>query len=59
MGRKKAEYEWERKKGESSESYAAFKLYYQMGDKRSCAKVAKTWVDRIHLSLVGVVNGTG
>lgn len=41
MGRKKAEYEWERKKGESSESYAAFKLYYQMGDKRSCAKVAK------------------
>lgn len=41
MGRKKAEYEWERKKGESSESYAAFKLYYQMGDKRSCTKVAK------------------
>lgn len=41
MGRKKAEYEWERKKGESSESYAAFKLYYQMGDERSCAKVAK------------------
>lgn len=41
MGRKRAEYEWERKKGESSESYAAFKLYYQMGDKRSCAKVAK------------------
>lgn len=41
MGRKKAEYEWERKKGESSEAYAAFKLYYQMGDKRSCAKVAK------------------
>lgn len=41
MGRRRAEYEWERKKGESSESYAAFKLYYQMGDKRSCAKVAK------------------
>lgn len=41
MGRKRVEYEWERKKGESSESYAAFKLYYQMGDKRSCAKVAK------------------
>lgn len=41
MGRKRAEYEWERKKGESSESYAAFKLYYQMGDKRSCANVAK------------------
>lgn len=41
MGRRRSEYEWERKKGESSESYAAFKLYYQMGDKRSCAKVAK------------------
>lgn len=41
MGRRRAEYEWERKKGESSEAYTAFKLYYQMGDKRSCAKVAK------------------
>lgn len=41
MGRRRSEYEWERKKGESSESYAAFKLYYQMGGKRSCAKVAK------------------
>lgn len=41
MGRKKAEYEWERKKGESSEAYAAFKLYYQMGDKRSCTRVVQ------------------
>lgn len=41
MGRRRAEYEWERKKGESSEAYAAFKIYYQMGDKRSCVKVAK------------------
>lgn len=41
MGRRRAEYEWERKKGESSEAYAAFKLYYKMGDKRSCVKVAK------------------
>lgn len=42
MGRKKAEYEWERKKGESSEAYTAFKLYYQMGAKRSCSKVAQS-----------------
>lgn len=42
MGRKKAEYEWERKKGESSEAYTAFKLYYQMGSKRSCSKVAQS-----------------
>lgn len=41
MGRKKAEYEWERKKGESSEAYAAFKLYYKMGDKRSCTRVVQ------------------
>lgn len=42
MGRRRAECEWERKKGESSEAYAAFKLYYQMGDKRSCSKVAQS-----------------
>lgn len=42
MGRKKAEYEWERKKGESSEAYTAFKLYYKMGAKRSCSKVAQS-----------------
>lgn len=41
MGRRRAEYEWERKKGESSEAYAAFKLYYQMGDKRSCTRVVQ------------------
>lgn len=41
MGRRRAECEWERKKGESSEAYAAFKLYYQMGDKRSCTKVVQ------------------
>lgn len=42
MGRRRAECEWERKKGESSEAYAAFKLYYQMGAKRSCSKVAQS-----------------
>lgn len=42
MGRRRAEYEWERKKGESSEAYTAFKLYYQMGAKRSCSKVAQS-----------------
>lgn len=42
MGRRRAEYEWERKKGESSEAYTAFKLYYQMGEKRSCSKVAQS-----------------
>lgn len=41
MGRRRAEYEWERKKGESSEAYAAFKIYYQMGDKRSCTRVVQ------------------
>lgn len=41
MGRRRAEREWERKKGESSEAYAAFKLYYQMGDKRSCTRVVQ------------------
>lgn len=41
MGRQRAECEWERKKGESSEAYAAFKLYYQMGDKRSCTRVVQ------------------
>lgn len=41
MGRRRAECEWERKKGESSEAYAAFKLYYQMGDKRSCTRVVQ------------------
>lgn len=42
MGRRRAEYEWERKKGESSEAYTAFKLYYKMGAKRSCSKVAQS-----------------
>lgn len=41
MGRRRAECKWERKKGESSEAYAAFKLYYQMGDKRSCTRVVQ------------------
>lgn len=41
MGRRRAECEWERKKGESSEAYAAFKLYYQMGAKRSCTRVVQ------------------
>lgn len=41
MGRRRAECEWERKKGESSEAYAAFKLYYQLGAKRSCTRVVQ------------------
>lgn len=41
MGRRRDECEWERKKGESSEAYAAFKIYYQLGAKRSCTKVVQ------------------
>ena len=38
---RETEGKWYRQKGESEQAYEAFKMYYKMGTKRSCMKVAK------------------